>query len=86
MSGQKNPGHVKKSDRPRDTDEVETRDLEARNEATWRGPGEEPRNVRKAGGGVVGGSLGGAHTGRYGPAPSKVTSNREPKPRGSDKE
>jgi len=85
MAGEKNPLHVKQG-RGRDSGDVETRDLEARNEATWRGPREEPRDVQKAGGGVRGMSLGGAHTGRYGGAPSKVTSNRERKPRGGDKE
>lgn len=83
MSGEKNPLHARPG-RNRPTEDVGVRDLEARNEATWRGPGEEPRDVHKAGGGVRGMSLGGAHTGRYGPAPAKVVSNRERKPRGGD--
>lgn len=83
MTSPRNPGHVKQgTDRP--VDDVSTRDLEARNEALGRAP-EEPRNVRKAGGGVVGPSQGGAHTGRYAPAPGKVRSHREPRPRGTDK-
>lgn len=61
------------------------RNLQEENEAHSAGlPGEEPRNVRKAGGGTVGPSMGGALTGRYGPHPTKV-GNREPKPRGRDK-
>ena len=84
MVGEKNPFHVKQG-AGRSSPDVDPRDLEARNEATWRGPGEEPRNLRKAGGGVRGASLGGAHTGRYGPAPSKVVSGRERKPRGKDR-
>lgn len=59
----------------------EARDNESRSEGL---PGEEPRNIRKAGGGTVGDSQGGAHTGRYGPNP-RVKSNRERKPRGADK-
>lgn len=84
MPGEKNPLHRKQGGH-RASEDVDPRDIGARNEATWRGPGEEPHNVRKAGGGVRGMSLGGAHTGRYGGAPGKVTSRREPKPRGADK-
>lgn len=85
MSNPHNPGHGK-AHHPAKPD-VDTRDLEAKNEARSAGlPGEEPRNVQKAGGGTVGESLGGANTGRYGPSPGKVRSNREPKPRGQDKE
>lgn len=83
MSGEKNPRHVKQGGH-RAADDVDPRDIGRRNEATWRGPGEELHDVRKAGGGVRGMSLGGAHTGRYGGAPSKVVSNRERKPRGGD--
>ncbi|HET6404363.1 MAG TPA: hypothetical protein VFH78_06930 [Candidatus Thermoplasmatota archaeon] len=85
MPGEKNPFHVKQGS-GRDSGDVDTRDLEARNEGTWRGPGEEPRNAHEAGDGTLGKSLGGAHTGRYAGAPSKVMSNRERKPRGNDKE
>ena len=85
MSNPNNPGHGK-PDRG-DAGDVETRDLEARNEARGRRlPREESRDVHKAGGGTVGESLGGAHTGRYGPSPANVESNRERKPRGGDKE
>lgn len=88
MPGQKNPHHIKQGG-GRTSDEVPIRDLEARNEAIGaeRGMGvEEPRNIRKAGGGVRGKSMGGAHVGRYGGSPAHVTSKREPKPRGRDKD
>lgn len=85
MVGEKNPFHVKQG-RGRGSDDDEMRNMEAENEATWRGPGEEMRDVRKAGGGVRGTSLGGAHTGRYGPAPAKVASDRERKLRGQERE
>lgn len=85
MPGEKNPLHTKRGGH-RTSDDVDPRDIGARNEATWRGPGEELHDVRKAGGGVKGKSLGGAHTGRYGGSPSKVVSNRERKPRGQDTE
>lgn len=88
MTNAHNPGHVKRSDHrstPSGRD-VNLRDLERDNLlAGAELPGEEPRNVRKAGGGTKGTSMGGAHTGRYGPSPGKVVSNREPKPRGRDK-
>lgn len=84
MVGEKNPLHGNlRGDRS--SEDEDPSDLEMRNEATWRGPGEEPRDVHKAGGGTRGMSMGGANTGRYGGAPSKVMSNRERKPRGSDK-
>lgn len=83
MSGEKNVHHVKQgNDRP--VDDVDWEDREAKNEATWRGPGEEPRDVHQAGGGTVGMDLGGSHTGRRGAAPAKVESNRVRKPRGDD--
>lgn len=80
MSNPNNPGHWKPK---REGEEVDVRDLEARNEATMVGV-EEPRNIQKAGGGTVGPSQGGARTGRYGADP-EVVSNREPEPRGRDK-
>lgn len=81
----KDQGHAKPP-RPGIHPDVDPKDIEARNEARSAGlPGEESRNVRKAGGGTVGASQGGARTGRYGPSPGKVVSNREPKPRGRDK-
>ena len=81
----KNQGHAKPP-RPGIRPDVDPKDIDVRNEARSAGlPGEEPHDIRKAGGGVVGPSQGGAHTGRYGPSPSKVVSNREPKPRGPDK-
>jgi len=83
MSNPNNPGHGKPR---RDSGDVDTRDLEARNEA--RGLAlrtEEPRSVHEAGGDTKGESLGGAHTGRYGASPGNVASNRERKPRGDDK-
>jgi hypothetical protein len=64
-------------------DPREWRDLGKRNESRSAGlPGEEPRNVRKAGGGVRGPSQGGAVVGRRGSHVTKV-SNRQPKPRHS---
>jgi hypothetical protein len=68
----------------RAVDDVDARDLEEKNEASGASR-EEGRNVRKAGGGAKGESLGGAQVGRYGPAPAKVASDREEKPRGHDK-
>ena len=62
---------------------MDVRDLEARNEALGRAP-EEPPDVRKAGGGVRGPSMGRAHAGRYGARPENV-GNRQRKPRGADK-
>lgn len=86
----KNPSHIHSRNADKEfpsNDRVDGRDLEKRNEARSAGlPGPEPRDVHKAGGGTLGNSLGGAHTGRYAAAPDKVTSNRERKPRGSDKE
>lgn len=84
MTNPHNPGHVRHgSNRPEG--DPKTRG-QAANEARSAGlPGEEPRNIQKAGGGTKGMSLGGAHTGRYGSNPN-VRSNREPKPRGRDKE
>lgn len=86
MTSPQNPGHSKRGgDRP--VDDVVTRGLQEANEARSGGlPGEEPRNVHKAGGGTVGGELGGAHSGRYEGSPGNVVSNREQKPRGEDKE
>lgn len=85
MSNPNNPGHGKPS-RGDDAGDVETRDLEARNEAAGLAlPGEEPRDVHEAGGGTKGESLGGANSGRYGASPTNVQSNRERKPRGEDK-
>lgn len=81
----KNQGHAKPP-RPGVHPDVDPKDIGLLNESRSAGlPGEEPRNVQKAGGGTVGPSQGGAHTGRYGPSPGNVTSNREPKPRGPDK-
>lgn len=84
MPGQHTPDHTKRQRHPI-REAPDTRDLGARNEETWRGPGEEPRNVQKAGGGVKGKSMGGAFVGRYARGQGKVHSNREPKPRGHDK-
>lgn len=50
-------------------------------------PGEEPRNVSQAGGGVTGGDLGGSHTGRRTARPGEGDQgNRTPRPRGQDEE
>lgn len=85
MTSPRNPGHVKQGD-DSPVDDVPRRGLQQANEARSGGlPGEEPRDVHKAGGGTLGEQLGGAHTGRYGAAPGKVVSNRERKPRGQDK-
>lgn len=84
MSNPNNPGHGKPQ---RAGEDVDPRDLEARNEAAGAGlPDEEEHDVHKAGGGTVGGSLGGANDGRYGASPANVVSNRDRKPRGRDKE
>lgn len=87
MVGEKNPLHANLRGH-RSSPDVETRGLQERNEAIGKAtlPAEEPHDIRKAGGGVKGESQGGAHTGRYGPAPGKVVSNRASKPRGQDDE
>ena len=87
MPGEQNAGHGKHTNIRPDADDVETRDLGARNKEVGLAAGmegEEPRDVHKAGGGTVGESLGGANTGRYAGSPANVTSNRERKPRGDD--
>lgn len=85
MSTSKNPGHVKQGDE-RPVDDVEHGDLEARNEARSEGlPEPKGRDIHQAGGGTLGKDLGGSHTGRYGAHP-ELTSNRERKPRGDDKD
>lgn len=85
----KNPSHIHSRNADKEfpsNDRVKGRDLEKQNEARSAGlPGPEPRDHHKAGGGTLGKSLGGAHTGRYGAAPDDVTSNRDRKLRGRDK-
>ncbi|HEX2021445.1 MAG TPA: hypothetical protein VHH36_01935 [Candidatus Thermoplasmatota archaeon] len=82
----KNQGHVGDASRDRVEKPGDRRDLEARNEAMGgRLPMEEPRDVHKAGRGVVGPSMGGAVAGRRGSHVEGV-SNRERKPRGRDKD
>lgn len=89
MPGEHNAGHGKLTDKGSDAEEVETRELGMRNKEVGLAAGmegEEPRDVHKAGGGTVGDSQGGAHTGRYEGSPAKAVSNRQRKPRGEDKE
>ena len=82
----KNRSHVGDATRDRVERANDHRDLEMRNEAmAGRLPAEEPRDVHKAGGGTVGRSMGGATVGRRG-SHVEAVSNREPKPRGRDKD
>lgn len=81
----KNPRHVRGPHADRDfpgNEDLDVRDLEARNEARSAGlPGEEPRNVLKAGGGEKGKDLGGAHTGRSTSRPGADRTNERPRGR-----